>query len=727
MAIAPVSQQNRPSQFGSGAKGQGNARAKSQQIIPEAKTNPMSLMTGLYSLVTLPGILRNQIENFVSMGARHFEGSKDKADDAISVYSRILGFFIKPFKPSPEDFSEHKTPDNPKGHVHKWLEQINPDVSDNNPLNPDVPLKKRDFRLINIWKRLLHPTVARTSTSFVFMMQNIVENLFSKSKATGAFTGFFEGFKRLSSLTATFFGPTGTLSSSIFSFFGKQELVQASSLWGLTGGILMAACSNLSSLVKTLVSFEKSSKNGVSLKESMKEQDMNSGHLLQAFFGGITAIPSMPGMFARAIQIMKDTREKIIPSSRALANLGINSLHNAGLLKRTTIKEFEDKGEAVTRKIVTFLKDSIVPALEGFVNNRTFKGLIFKHIMPDNHEGKISFEVHRRILNDVLDYDKPGYVSKKYENFYGLPTADPDASDAQLERKSENMLFGFIPKSESFFELFKMLGPLQSAMMMLPPIFTGFKDDEIQDHGVMPMRVLDRAMGLVSGLLTIPNYLLYILSTRAPQMILYWFDRKQRIQKAKGNETYNAMNDIVKLRDKLKSLSLIPFTKYLADMLDYDLINSGLGSDAFTNSSKTNKLFTKIYENMAMKQEYASEAPAAVQYIRNLMRVMINKFKFFRITVEEGKLSPSQKGKQMIAKAIDTVQNLVSAIPFGSVLSPVFMLMKKPFEVRTIKPRVNPAEAQAQMMQAPNNSANPVNSGLGKLAEMMKSINPSKA
>lgn len=694
MAIQGLSQKSRPSLFGNSANARKTAAKNREEIIQEADHSPLSLFTGLYSLITLPGILRNQVENFVTMGSRHLEGSPDKVDGIISLYSRFLGFFFNKFKPEPKDFLEHKTSVDPKGHMKAWTNQINPDVSENDPYDPDLPYAQRKLGIKGIWRRLIHPTTARNATSFIFGVKNILENVFSKVEHSNTAVAMFDYAKRAISSVAAVFAPPGNFVASLFSFFGKQKLVQASSLWGLTGGILMAAGSNLGSLVKTMAAANDTA-GGKSFWQAIKHQGLNLGHVAQGILGGLTAIPAIPGLFARVFQIIKDTRSKLVPSARNAGNLVAQTFHKSKIFREMPIKSFEDLGESLVKNISTFARDKVLPLLEGVVNYGPLKQALFKHIMPVNNTGRVSFEVHRHILNDIINH---GQVedgeerTDKYQNFYGLPTACPYGADSSIERTKENLFMGLIPKSEILLEIFEWLGPLQAAMMMLPPIFTTLADQEVQDHGILPFRVLDRVMGLISGALAVPNYILFIISARLPQVIVSHFKRKQRREVAKGNVNYDAMHDLVRFRDRLRNMAYVPFAKHLAEMIDFDIVNNVYGKDLFTDPQKTNKLITEYYEHLAFKQEYAPEAPAAVGYIRNLMRWMINRFAWFRITVDAEHLTPAQKGKQMISGFIDKLSQIIAALPFGGLITPVLDLIKKPFNVRTFDRKKNQPE-----------------------------------
>ena len=252
MGIGPVTKSAGPGLFGSLAKKGGFLSKKPQQeIVPQHKKDSLSIFAGLYSLVGLFGILRNQVENFVTFGSRHLK-DKDDNDGAISIYSKILGLFVKPFKPTLDDFLEHKTAENPKGHEKAWMEQVNPNVKENDPFDPNVPIENRRLDFKGVMKRLAHPTVARIATSFVFGVQNILNNIFGNELEgrLGPVTSVLNFFNQFTSALAGVFAAPGTLVGSIFAFFGKQDLVQASSLWGLAGGILMPICSNISALIK---------------------------------------------------------------------------------------------------------------------------------------------------------------------------------------------------------------------------------------------------------------------------------------------------------------------------------------------------------------------------------------------------------------------------------------------------------------------------------------------
>ncbi len=727
MALAPTQSVNRiPNQIDS-AKGQaGNSRdeqgAKAQtgnaQNLNQAnkkfkvKSDVWSLFTGFYSLLTYLGVVSNQVENFVAMGAKHITNADSLSDEtlkadpeykeyiesatakpsifkkilhipgrllgltkennkefdgAITFYARALQTVFSPLfeflgiklpfhLPTDGDPNGEKTPFNfiahrdltkdkdgkfkdPKGHIRQWVEQVNPD--------PSVNSERKG--LSGFWYNLNHPTTSRNALSFIFNVRNDIEVLRSKTPENiGAVGKMLNAVKILSSSVASVFAPAGSFLAWMFALTGKKLLITASSLWALVGAIHIPGNHALELAINICSAIGTSRKTGKPLKECLKDLGMdNFGKMFHGVLGGLAAVPSTFGSFARMAQVYKDTRYIFVPSAREFAKTVHSVLTKLGLAKNTTEKDFEENGANFVKGTAKVFRDNFIPILENLMNLLPFRLLLrtFLPVVKDPETGKekIPLDVYKNILTDIIKTEDEAHRAvdeklkiegkEKYKHFLGTPTADGMAQSREIDNNKKNLIFGFIPKSESMMYLFKVFGAFEQWSVSVAYAFEKWLDKDIQQHAFAPYRIFDKVMGTINVALSLPNALIYGVTARLPQMLAGYYDIKQRIAdsrnwKGKDGKSFDAMKENVEPLVRKLMNSSNPFFRFVGKSLNEDIVFNVYGKDVFKDPAKANDLITNFYEKLSFKQEYCIEAPAAVQYLRNLMKWSMNHFDF---------------------------------------------------------------------------------------------------
>lgn len=582
----------------------------------------------------------------------------EEFDDAYTFYARLWQKAIKPFAKlvqfdtvpfiGPDKFKDKQDLSldedgnykNPKGHIAASVAEINPDVS----INATRPILGNGFwkGFKNLMLKLNFPTDGRMAASFMFNWRNNLEvflHAFKTPKNCGMLGKTINTAKIFTSALASSFAPLGSFMAWVFSFTGNSKLKSASNLWSLIGAIHVIENSCWENLVKFLGAWGTSKKEGISLKEATKEAGLSKSQIFQGIVGGAIAVPATPGFMMRMFQVFKDTRYFFVPAAKEFAKVFHDVGNKLGITRDKDSSNVESWTEAKVKRFAEILRDYGVNSVEKLINFAPIKA-IFSKFMATNDKGEISGDVYREILTDISKTGEEGHTDatcdkEKYRNFYGLPTADKEAKDLSKEYDTKNKLFGIIPKSESFMQLYKIFGPFAAWLVCTPFAFTKLSDKNIQEKAIAPFRIFDKGIGLVNKLLALPNFITYGLTARFPQMVAAYYDLKQRKADAQGlkgkdGEAYDVMKEnIIPLTEKLIN-SKIPFASYFGKVLYTDLVKSVYGPDVFKDPEKANKLLTGYQEQKAFYGEYAVEPPVAMRYIRDWMNSLVYKYSFFR-------------------------------------------------------------------------------------------------
>lgn len=588
-------------------------------------------------------------------------------------------------------------------------------------------------------KKFTDPRIGRSLSEFVFGMANIFGG---PRDSDATFTSsFFSFFKTATSLGAGISTPIASLSKAFGAYFNKPEVMQAASYWGIPGMVLMPAVSNLRSLLHVFSSIRESIVDRTkSFKDAMYDRGLNFAHVLQGVIGGSTSILALPGMLAHTAKKLVAERAKLTSLVRIFGEYTYKfykftdkHLGTDYLSKHSHNSEFENERRFgdyavnfMKNVVANSLNNNVIPALEDFMNAPIFASIL-KRIMPvrkdANGEDRITLASLRTIASNMarvnedyaLETEGATHQGAELSEFYGWTTPDEKASKHELEHSKQNKLFGgLVAKSKLPWELFKLLNPLQTSLMLLPMAFTKLADKDIQTHGILPMRVFDRLLGVGSSILMIPNYLGFIATKKLPQMVAYALDLKERYENNKASEhgfvsSYNVVanleNILEKFNDPSSILAAIPFKAQLAKILELEVLKRAKSMNG--SKSKMDKIIAELEEESARRQQ-SLQAPQTISSIRNLMKLAIGRVKFFRASVDEYNLGPAEHGKMMIKKFLDKAHQLVMAVPGGGLLSPIFNVIKKPFNVNLVGGKKKKAAAGAKA-QANKTEQNPQN------------------
>lgn len=531
---------------------------------------------------------------------------------------------------------------NPKGHIDRWTLTVNPDPSINDPnldmnkVPEDHPRKNKPRHgLLGFWYRMCHPAASRNALSFIFNAKNdidVLKGALNPPKNIGMIGGALNLLKMFSSTISSLFAPAGSFASWAFAISGKKNLVDAGSLLALIGSIYIPANYALENMVKFISAWNTSTKEKRPFKETLKELGLDWSKIFQGLAGGVAAIPAIPGFVMRMLQVYKDTRYFFVPAAREFVKVMHGWMHGTGFIKNADSSALQDKAENAVKKIAKVLGGAPVNILESFLNFAPIK-LVASKILATNDKGRISCDIYRNILNDITKTGEEGHTMEtqdpeKYKNFYGLPTADAEARDFSKEMSVKNKILGAIPKSESLMYLFKIFGAFEAWVVTLPYAMTKRTDKDIQENAVAPIRWFDQVVGTINSMLAIPNNIIYGLTARGPQTLAGLYEVKQRFEEGKGNKDYNVMTDKVIPHAEWLLNSSFPLFRYVGKMIKEDIIDCGM--DTFTDHQKTNHIMTQRFEKLSFKQEYCTEAPTAVNYIRNFIKWSMLKMPMLR-------------------------------------------------------------------------------------------------
>lgn len=544
-------------------------------------------------------------------------------------------------------------PKNPRGHIAQWTEKINP--------NPEInkhrlqELKKLNIfgKLNNMWLMLNHPTTTRQALSFNFGMRNIVEVLlhsFKDLKNTGWLGALLSIPKLVTTGLGTLFQPTGSFLAWIFGMTGNKTLITGASLWALVGSIHVMTGHALENLIKFISAWNTSKKEGTTLGEEFKKREMKWTTVFNAITAGPMALLAVPGFVARQFHVFKETKFFLVKAMREFFAVMNDVFSSVGLTSAKRRKVWGDTGAKFMADIALTLRDYLVPVVDSVSNFAPFRKILktFLPVVKDAKTGqeRIPFDVYKNILTDIANTETPGYADKqpkdKYKYFVGAPTVDPYAMSIEKERedKQNTMFGGALHKSGFLMYLYKLLVPYQGWVVVFSHAVQKLTDPDIQKYGSHSLKLIDRTIGTINALLSLPNNMIYGLTARAPQFMAAYYEVLQRFADAWGWKTtdpetgkeraYDVMKDKVYGHRDWFLNSSIPLLRFFGKQIDQDIIHNQHGDDVFKDQAKSDNHYLGFTENLAFDQEYSTEIPTAIIYMRDAMKTLINNFKFFR-------------------------------------------------------------------------------------------------
>lgn len=213
--------------------------------------------------------------------------------------------------------------------------------------------------------------------------------------------------------------------------------------------------------------------------------------------------------------------------------------------------------------------------------------------------------------------------------------------------------------------------------MLLPNAFVELSDPYVQDNGTRILRWADRLIGLNSMVLSFPNAVIYFAKTRLPQLILKFYETKQRRKELEGIEydSYDAFRHFISRLNQ----SSVPGAGYIAATLQ----SLNIQYSDFKNSNAI-KVKLEILEKNAKEQEHALKASELVTAMRIGLRHLIGTENplFFARRNEEG-YTTEEQNKMKIYNAIGNFSTTIRGIPFlGLVVSPVIEMFRNIYKVK---------------------------------------------
>lgn len=541
----------------------------------------------------------------------------------------------------------------------------------------DVSGNERASAFQDFHKRILHPTLSKEFTSFLFTFRRIIFNFFSdtftvpsderdpgeaKTKITASYPvkTFLEAFSRtlspfrsISSLLAGMAMIPSSLFGVISAYNGNQKLYNISKEFSKLNDIFTPVVSNLSSLFSSTKAFVDSySKPGKeSLSVSFGRYNISYLHVVQGLLGSVLSIPYFFGILAKFKELLSQTDDGALENNgsrlsfvgyvRDIVAETAPQIKALGLFQNDSVAKIQDKAGSFARKTIEAINKYPIQILEALFNSTKFTQNLFAHIRPINHDGSVQAIV-------------------------GPHTFESDSP-------SQNYFYG-INKKVFFREMFEFLHPIQSMLMLLPNAFVPLNDPYVADNASKYMRGFDRLIGINSIIFSVPNYLIYALSTRVPQMIMKYHQWQYRRAQERG-ENYNPMEAFRKTTNLIKSLPLLGLNTYLAGVLEKLMTN--FNNFTFTDEDEMSNVLSEIEED-ARSQEASVKASELVGAIRIGFRTLLGKGWFYAKRDEQTGWTDEEKNSMKIYDSLGTFKEGINKFPvIGWVVGPFINMFRK--------------------------------------------------
>jgi len=539
----------------------------------------------------------------------------------------------------------------------------------------DVTANKRSFTFDNFLQRILHPNFVREISSTLFSIRRTLFNFFprvfitpseeldpnntkinkaSKSLANIFYAGssFAAPIRWLSSLATLFTTLPSYLTGAFSSYFGNQKIFEISKYFARISDLFTPITSNLSSLFSSSRALYDSSK-GESLKVTFARYNINMFNVVQGIIGGVLAIPGFLGAITKAKDIVLENvhdndKYKFSEYTGEIAASLVPTLKKYGLLESYSEATIKNEVENFIQKTIINSKNHLVHLLNSFYNSSAFTRKIFSLFKPVDSAGRIintNETTNQLETNTSLSFSKTGF-SKKF----------------------------------LFQEIHSLLHPIQSLVMLLPAAYTPISDPYINNNGKYSIRLLDRIMGISSFILSIPNYLIYALSTRVPQLIIKIFELKQKSALSKGLE-YDAYDDFKKFKKQIRN-SGIPGMGYLKQVLN----ELPIDKLTFYSQVKTNKVLEDL-ETMAQDQEPSNKATELIETFRiGAKALLATKNPLFFAERDDQGYTAEEHNRMKVYQSLGTFKEGIGRIPvIGIFISPLVELLRSRYYVKPRK------------------------------------------
>jgi hypothetical protein len=541
----------------------------------------------------------------------------------------------------------------------------------------NVKVNKRAFVLDDLFQRVLHPNISKEFTSFLFTFRrsvfNLMPNLFkvpseehnpneaegkrAKVLPTALFSSLAKSTSPLrlfSSLIGLLVLSPAKLLSSVFAFTGNQKLYDASKEFSKITKYFDPIIANLSSAYSTAKAFFDSYAKGESTIVTFGKYNITRVNAFQGLFGGLLSIPQFFGAIAKVRNSLAEKNDdqeyKIIKPVRDFVEEIAPFLKEIKIFSNETVAGMQEQASSFVTKVL----DSSFAGFSRFAHS-IFNATPF--------------------VSNALGTIKP-------RDLGGNVVVSGNSTSFPLDDSENKYFASTIRKANFFSEIYDLLNPIQSLLMLLPNVFVSIDDPYVTDNAVKPVRMFDRLIGINSVLLSAPNFLVYSLSTRAPQMILKFFELKQRKADSEGNpNNYSAYDDYQSFIERLKVLPILG-VDYLAGILE----KLDLDPEIFKEHELMKLKYDEVELN-AQSQEPSVMASELLGAIRIGLRTLLS-MGWFKTERDETGLTAEEQSRLRIYNSLGTFKEGIVRIPvIGLIASPIIEMFRGMYKVDTKKDR----------------------------------------
>ncbi len=546
----------------------------------------------------------------------------------------------------------------------------------------DITINKRAFALDDLLSRTWQPAFVHQVTSFIFTMRRALFAFFPNilsvpaeehdpSKPNGSTTSGFKAntFRAMSSFLSPFRVISSLVTAGIalpahalgawFAYDGNQKPYEFTKLASSISDYLMPLTTNLNSLYKVTKAYFDSWAHNMHTGLAFDKYNINFLHVVQGVLGSITSVPYFFGVLLKIKDLLlkkdpEDPRgQQFLLANKARDFIGDIPLEfvSLKLLPGGNIATAQAKIQNWISIYLEYIQDYSKEFSVKLMNATPWIRAFFSKFHPTDISGKVL----------------PGHSAEIVE-----------ASDPK-----DNHVFNIFKKTDFFNEIYDVLHPIQSALMILPNAFVNQSDVYVQDNGTKYLRWLDRLIGVNSMVLSLPNFMIYMVKTRIPQIYIKCLQLWQRKNDLEGR-SYDAYARMQKHIAALRT-SGIPGSNYLANTLE----SLNLKPNDFHNQHTIKACFDKLNAEAA-NHEQAVKASELVTAMRIGMRHIIGSGNrmFYAKRNEQGYTAEEvEKNKvyESMGKFSTTVKGL--PIPFlGTVAGGAIEMLRSMYKVQ---PREN--------------------------------------
>lgn len=564
----------------------------------------------------------------------------------------------------------------------------------------DITTNRSATLFQNFFKRILHPNITKEFTSLLFNARRILFNIFPKTFTvpSAAHDPFDKGVNHAGATTAKFHGILATVTypltflSSVFAgittipshllgsyytYTGNNDAYQSTKYFNRISELFTPLMSNLSSLLSVSKSYIDSflgDENNQHFSKFVMKGKYNVGftNIVQGLLGSATSLPYFFGILAklRDVAFEKDEKQEYQFSNnlKTLANNilpGINKaipsfipmLEKLNFVDSANIDDVLNNFKTKTEKVMHKADDVINNFLESIYNATPFTQNLFSKIRPKDGAGKLQGIADEHTI---------------------------EAGDSQ------DYTFGFIKKSNFFKEIFDWLHPIQSMLMLLPNAFVPSADPYITDNALRMGRRTDRLFGFNSMILSLPNYFIYNMSTRVPQVMMKYFELQQRKYEDDlilNNGVTSIKSGYQHYQEMIEKLRRIPIVGM--EFLANKLASLEIEEETFSDDREFRIVYEKLDADAREQEAIAKTSELGVSARIGFRTMLENQNKLFYAPRDPATgLTNDEQTRVGFYNSVSKFKSLVGKIPVvGWIASPFIEAFRSLYKVDTSKRR----------------------------------------